>query len=221
MIKKISLWKLAIIKRKDDIPPPTHNKTILQTFLEQYYLEASNVPKIIYAQNFEDGELIEHILKSRFNHKTEIIIPKKGKPSELIKLGITNAEEHLKHWLSSQAEHLDKIQNALGELKTRLNLEKIPQRIECYDISNIQGTNPVGSMVVFKNGLPAKIEYRKFKIRSKKTPDDFAMMKEMLARRFARSSQQTAVSKQQWPIPDLIVIDGGKGQFLRLRKFCS
>jgi len=186
----------------------------MQRFLEQYYLDTSDAPKIIYTQTSpEDTELIEHIIRSRFNKKTEVIYPQKGKPKELITLGITNAQEHLKNWLSTQAEHLDKIQHALGELKTQLHLEKLPDRIEAYDISNTQGTNPVGSMVVIKNGLPAKNEYRKFKIQSKKTPDDFSMMKEMLERRLSRLPEiPPQQGKTTWPVPDLIVIDGGKGQ---------
>lgn len=181
----------------------------MQRFLEQYYLETSDVPKIIYTQSLsEDAELIEHIVRSRFHRKAAVITPKKGKPADLVKLGVTNAEEYLKNWLSSQAGHLDKINAALEELKQQLNLEKIPQRIECYDISNTQGTNPVGSMVVFKDGLPQKSEYRKFKIQGKKTPDDFAMMKEMLTRRFERLKK----NDPKFPMPDLVVIDGGKGQ---------
>lgn len=211
---------------------------VIQTFLEQYYLETSDAPRMIFAQEAEDPELIDHIVRSRFNHKTEVTVPKKGKAAELVRLGQKNAEEYLKNWLSSQAGHLDRIQGALETLKSELHLEKIPERIECYDISNTQGTNPVGSMVVFKNGLPVKSEYRKFKIQGKKTPDDFAMMKEMLTRRFSRSvitrpdaSEAAAIlttgdkiasspvkaptprnDKQTWPLPDLIVIDGGKGQ---------
>ncbi len=201
---------------------------IIQTFLERYYSESSSIPKIIYTQvEAEDSELIEHIAGSRFNRKLTVIIPKKGKAKELIDLGIINAQEYLKNWLQSQAGHLDKINAALQELKEQLHLEKIPDRIECYDISNIQGTNAVGSMVVFEKGLPAKSQYRKFKIRSKQTPDDFAMMKEMLIRRFSRieekfqipnnksqtnSKSKNSNTKTAWPIPDLIVIDGGKGQ---------
>ncbi len=177
---------------------------ITQSFLEKYYSESSSIPKIIYTQTEpEDSELIIHIIQTRFNKKVKIINPQKSKPKELVDLGSTNAQEYLKNWLQSQAGHLDKINKALAELKTQLHLNKIPDRIECYDISNIQGTNAVGSMVVFEKGLPAKSQYRKFRIKSKSTPDDFAMMKEMLNRRFARSD---------WPIPDLIVIDGGKGQ---------
>ena len=186
-----------------------YKSEIIQRFLEQYYLETSDAPKIIYSQiPANDGELIAHIVKSRFKHQTQITTPRKGKVAKLVNLGELNAQEYLKNWLNAKAGHLDKINKALEELKNQLGLEKIPERIECYDISNIQGTNPVGSMVVFKNGLPAKSEYRKFKIQGKKTPDDFAMMKEMLSRRFARLSANDV----KWPKPDLIVIDGGKGQ---------
>jgi excinuclease ABC subunit C len=192
---------------------------VMQKFLEQYYLEASDIPKSIYTQyEAEDSELVGHIVKSRFAKKVEVISPKKGKALGLVKLGVTNAEEYLNKWLRDQAGHLDKINNALAELKEVLNLEKTPERIECYDISNTQGTNPVGSMVVFEKGLPKKSEYRKFKIRKNPPaggPDDFAMMREMLSRRMARSNQQIGKSTNQksvWPLPDLIVIDGGKGQ---------
>ncbi len=221
---------------------------ILQKFLEQYYLETSSIPKIIYAQYPAQGyRLIEKLIRSRCGRATKIITPQRGKAKKLVKLGVVNAQEYLTKWLSDQAGNLparndfvvaksggDKINRALQGLKDILKLEKIPQRIECYDISNIQGTNAVGSMVVFNKGLPAKSEYRKFKIRSKSTPDDFAMMKEMLGRRFARSviarsaSDEAILSekglprpsdalgarndKGSWPLPELIVIDGGKGQ---------
>ncbi len=190
----------------------------LQKFLEKYYLETSSIPKIIYTQTHaDDSELVAHIVKSRFDKKVTITTPQKGKARELAKLGQTNAQEYLKNWLQSQAGHLDKINQALGELKDVLKLEKTPDRIECYDISNIQGTNAVGSMVVFEKGLPKKSEYRKFRIKTKKTPDDFAMMREMFSRRMARVSKSanqriSGSAKLQWPVPDLIVIDGGKGQ---------
>ena len=187
-------------------------ETVLQAFLEQYYLEASDIPKAIYTQTpAVDAKIIQDIVRSRVNRKIEVIKPTRGKSASLIKLGVTNAQEYLNKWLSDQAGHLDKINQALAGLKDVLKLSDIPRRIECYDISNIQGTNAVGSMVVFENGLPAKSQYRKFKIRGKNTPDDFAMMREMLSRRILRIKDK-GLGINSWPLPDLIVIDGGKGQ---------
>jgi len=221
--------------------------SVMQKFLEQYYFDASEAGKEIFLQYpAADAELIKKIIKSRLNVSAKIKHAQRGRIAKLIKLGQTNAEEYLKNWLAGQAGHLDKINAALSQLKDVLNLTQIPKRIECYDISNTQGTNPVGSMVVFENGLPAKSQYRKFKIQGKHTPDDFAMMREMLTRRLSRlqysppriggvdrEAGRGGISKAknlppppatqgtppvpggdqtQWPTPDLIVIDGGKGQ---------
>ncbi len=214
---------------------------IMQRFVEQYYQETSFAPKIIYTQiKLLNEKILEQIIKSRFHKTIKVILPQKGKSLSLIKLGGMNANEFLKTWLTDKAGNLDKINQSLEQLKQTLNLPSLPNRIECYDISNIQGTNPVGSMVVFsakggsasggKNFGFQKSEYRKFKIQGKNTPDDFAMMKEMLSRRLARSigdKTKVQISRPQspeapadggqannktWPIPDLIVIDGGKGQ---------
>jgi excinuclease ABC subunit C len=211
----------------------TYGYQIIQTFLENYYSQTSYAPKTIYLEHqISNTDLISRLIQSRFGKKIKILIPQKGKAKQLVKLGQTNAEEYLKNYSASQAQNLDKIQNALLGLKDVLNLPRIPKRIEGYDISNLQGTNPVGSMVVFENGAPKKSEYRKFKIKTKDTPDDFAMMKEMLSRRFSRSvivrsAANEAISREglprpsaaleprndnRWPLPDLIVIDGGKGQ---------
>ena len=192
--------------------------TVLQAFLEQYYLESSEAAKEVFVQSpIENQGSILELIKKRFGIKAKIGSPQKGKLKNLIKLGQTNASEYLKNWLNDKAGNLDKINQALDELQKVLKLSERPNRIECYDISNIQGTNPVGSMVVFVKGLPAKSQYRKFKIQGKSTPDDFAMMKEMLTRRLLRSNQQSVVSSQQskasnWELPNLMVIDGGKGQ---------
>ncbi len=194
---------------------------VLQNFLEDYYTQTSDAPKEIYFAPTEapglpvdvkNQNLIKTLIKDRFRKSVKIITPKRGKALSLVKLSSTNAREYLKNYLNEQAGHLDKTQRGLAQLKEILKLEKIPNRIECYDISNTQGTNPVGSMVVFEHGLPKKSEYRKFKIQSKNTPDDFAMMKEMLSRRLNRIMNQELGIKDQWLVPDLIVIDGGKGQ---------
>ncbi len=155
------------------------------------------------------------MLKSRIKiqkakHSIKLNSPTRGQKLKLINLGIINAKEHLLKWQRSQASNLDAGKETLKNLKEILNLPVTPRRIEGYDISNTQGTNPVGSMVVVKDGRASKSEYKKFKITSKQTPDDFTMMQEMLTRRLARINPKNKADK--WPAPDLIVIDGGKGQ---------
>lgn len=210
-----------------------HVSATLQAFLEQYYADASDLPREVYVETrLDNPQLIEQLIKRRAGYKITVSVPTRGKKLQLINLGKTNAKEYLYKWQASQAVNLDAIKKTLEVLKNILSLPTIPRRIEGYDISNIQGTNPVGCMVVFKDGLPTKSEYRKFKISVKQTPDDFAMIKEMLTRRLSRLPKQPAgekpkagimvsnetsaggsiASKDTWPRPDLLVIDGGKGQ---------
>lgn len=182
---------------------------VLQKFLEDYYLAASDLPREIITDTPVDNPiLIQKLLTARSGRKIKITLAQKGKPKALLQLSEANAREHLNRWLTERAGNLDKINQALNQLKTELGLPRLPKLIEGYDISNIQGTNAVGSMVVFKDGLPAKNLYRKFKIREKNTPDDFAMMQEMLSRRLEKIQE----GETTWAAPDLIVIDGGKGQ---------
>ncbi len=215
-------------------------RSIIEAFLETYYTDATDVPREIYSElPVRNDSLIQDLLRAKEGHKVGISIPTRGKKLQLVNLGRTNAQEYLRKWLRDQASDIDYIKQTLEELKTLLNLPTLPRRIEGYDISNIQGTNPVGSMVVSKDGQPAKSEYRKFKITGKQTPDDFAMMREMLSRRLTRITPSVIPSEEgiqnseidfgspsqtggirndkqssvdAWPTPDLIVIDGGKGQ---------
>lgn len=196
---------------------PAHhqNAIVLQNFLEDYYLKTSDAPKkILVPSKVKNERLIKTLLKDRFGLAVEIVSLRKSKAGQLVRLSQINAQEYLKNYLSEKARRLDKIQKGLTQLKEILKLPAIPKRIESFDISNLQGTNPVGSMVVFVDGLPKKSEYRKFKIHSKDTPDDFAMMREMLSRRLNRIMNQESgtMHKDRWPVPDLVVIDGGKGQ---------
>jgi excinuclease ABC subunit C len=198
------------------IPEANRGRMVCQTFMEMYYATATNLPQEIYTQ-YEplNPGLIKSLLKSRTDAaKTKrtirLSVPTRGQKLSLVKLGVTNAEEYLRKWQRSQASNLDMVKETLESLKEILSLPKIPRRIEGYDISNTQGTNPVGSMVVAKDGQAAKSEYRKFKINNKQTPDDFTMMREMLTRRLARVNPKNSADK--WPMPDLLVIDGGKGQ---------
>ncbi len=207
-------------------------ETGLQRFLEDYYSKTSDFPKKIYTgTKIENQNLLEALLKERSGKTIKINLAIQKQPQKLWKIAEENALEFLKQKQSSEAFMLDRINAGLEQLKEVLNLKNIPRRIECYDISNTQGTNAVGSMVVFEGGMPKKSEYRKFKIRTKDTPDDFQMMQEMLSRRLAKSGHLVSGSVNQtnspsplfakegvakpgefWPIPDLIVIDGGKGQ---------
>lgn len=127
----------------------------------------------------------------------------RGQRRRLIELGAENAKENLLRSEAARASKVRRGKEGISHLKEELGLTRLPHRIEGYDISNIQGTDPVGSMVVFTDGLPDNGEYRKFHIRNVKGPNDFAMMQEMLRRRFKHD---------EWPLPDLLVIDGGKGQ---------
>ena len=202
-------------------------KILLQTFLENYYTVSSDIPREIFIESPVDNlPILAQLLRQKANHNVPISVPTRGKKLNLIKLGKTNASEYIRKWQTSQATNLDTVAEALRNLQEILSLPNLPRRIEGYDISNTQGTNPVGSMVVAKDGIAAKSEYRKFKIQSKTTPDDFAMMEEMLTRRLSRlepakgnakgSPRQKAEGhpwpNEIWPTPDLIVIDGGKGQ---------
>jgi excinuclease ABC subunit C len=120
-----------------------------------------------------------------------------------------NLEQHRLRWLSDE----QKATAALGELQAALDLPRWPQRIECFDNSNIQGTNPVSSMVVFEDGRPLKSGYKRFHVKTVTGPDDFASMREVLRRRFRRATQANEQADATWTaLPDLVIIDGGKGQ---------
>ncbi len=228
----VNLFKVREGKLKDNeqfifdnilgFNPEFRTSAIIQKFLENYYAQATDLPSEIYTEvEAVDVGIINQLLKSRSKKSVQISVPTRGPKLKLISLGKVNAEQFLLKWQRNQATNLDAIKETLEALKELLKLPTTPRRIEGYDISNIQGTNPVGSMVVIKDGQPAKGEYRKFKITGKNTPDDFAMMREMLSRRLARAVRDNQTSatdaaatapKDAWPIPDLLVIDGGKGQ---------
>ncbi len=217
----VNLFKVREGKLKDNeqfifdnilgFNPDFRAQAITQSFLENYYTETTDLPSEIYTQSkIEDSDIIKKLLLSRSKKNINISQPSRGPKLKLINLGKVNAEQFLLKWQRNQATNIDAIKQTLEELKNLLKLANTPRRIEGYDISNTQGTNPVGSMVVIKDGQPAKSEYRKFKITRKNTPDDFAMMNEMLERRLSRINPENELDA--WPIPDLLVIDGGKGQ---------
>ncbi len=198
---------------------------VMTEFIKQFYNQASTVPaQVLLPQEVEEAQIIRTWLSSRRDdHKIEILVPRKGPQHELIEMAAENAAETL-HALQAQWNaDKHKQEQALSELQSALGLVNPLNRIECYDISNIQGTAAVGSMVVFEQGIPKKAFYRRFNIRSVSGPDDFASMEEVLMRRFNRwkASQEVAETPGKKPdpsfamLPDFLIVDGGKGQMGR------
>lgn len=184
-----------------------------ETFFRDYYTNLKlEFPDKIISKDLEEvgeKELYEDWLKIISGKKITINYGRgRGKYSELYDLAVKNAENILENAkLKKMAEIRDDFNEVGSYLVEKLKLENFPNRIECYDISHIQGTNTVASMVVFQNGLPKKTAYRKFKIRmTEGKPDDFLSMKEVLSRRLSH------LGELKWEKPDLIIIDGGKGQ---------
>ena len=183
-----------------------------ETFFRDYYtcLKLEYPDKIVSKDLEEVGEkeLYEDWLRILSGKKIEISYGKRGKYNELYELAKKNAENVLENAkLKKMAQIRDDFNEVGSYLAEKLKLKNFPNRIECYDISHIQGTNTVASMVVFQNGLPKKTAYRKFKVRmTEGKPDDFLSMKEVLSRRLSR------LGEPKWEKPDLIIIDGGKGQ---------
>ncbi len=176
---------------------------IMSSFLELYYATTKNRPQQIYLQtDISQHKFTKQLLNELLGKKRGVVVPQRGKFKKLIALGRQNAHEY---WDKQRALAEIEPEKAVAKLQKILGLTKPPRRIEAYDISNLQGTSATGSMVVFGAGRSQKSEYRKFKIRTKSTPDDVAMIREVLTRRFADRNHE-------WPRPDLILIDGGKPQ---------
>lgn len=183
---------------------------LTEQFILQKYREGDIIPKeILVNTRCQSGDALVQHLTMLAGHKVNLHLPERGDKAGLIKLAQSNAEEVLEKSLSSQNSKRDHINKGLEQLKDMLMLDKIPYRIECFDISHIQGTDTVASMTVLTDGEPNKREYRHFKIKHGLGNNDYASMAEVIKRRFLR-----AVNKDEGfsALPDLLVIDGGKGQ---------
>ena len=207
---------------------------VMSSFLQQFYESSPHVPaEIIVEAEPDDKAVVQSWLKEKRGGAVAINAPKRGEKLRLVEMVKQNAQEVLEQQRIKWLTDSQKTQLALEELQEALNLAAPPQRIECYDISNTQGTNSVGAMVVFEAGRPKSSEYRRFKIKTVEGPNDFASHQEMLRRRFRRQSsndresdspleekegenaiqiEQETPLQHEWAIPDLIIIDGGKGQ---------
>ncbi len=180
---------------------------ILETLLQQYYLEADFIPKEIFLSSpIENTEAMQRWLTDKRGDAVTLTCPTEGEEAKLVRLSQSNAKFLLDELKIQKMKRADYVPHAVKALQRDLRLPRLPRRIECFDNSNIQGTDPVASMVVFVDGKPKKSEYRKFKIKSVVGPDDFASMREVIERRYTR------VVNEGLERPDLIMVDGGKGQ---------
>ena len=188
---------------------------VLSSFLEQYYARAGSIPREVYVPSaLAEAADLEVFLGDRRGGPVHLRRPQRGEKRELLALATRNATETLgreqARWLADQGKTLA----ALEELAEALGLPGPPLRIECYDISNFAGSESVGSMVVFEDGKPRTGEYRRFKIKTVTGANDFASHQEVLRRRFrsARTGEEGVEEARRWAMPDLVIVDGGKGQ---------
>jgi excinuclease ABC subunit C len=191
----------------------------LSAFVRQYYAATTSIPpRVLIPRVLPDATELRALLEARRGHRVALTVPQRGEGRALMDLAARNAAETLAReqarWLADQGKTLA----ALEQLADSLGLATPPMRIECYDISTIQGTNTVGSMVVFEEGRPRSGEYRRFRVRTAQVtagrPDDYASHREVLRRRFARAleGEEGSAEELRWRLPDLVVIDGGLGQ---------
>jgi excinuclease ABC subunit C len=204
----------------------TSDPQVITEFIKQFYAEAAQVPpQVLLPNEVEEAKIIKQWLNTRRGgQKVELMVPHAGSTGdELVRMATENAVETLTALRAQWESDTNKQSAALAELQQALDLDEPPNRIECYDISNTQGTASVGSMVVFEQGVPAKRLYRRFNIQSVEGPNDFESMEEVLTRRFKRwraaqeerSTVGAKVDESFAFLPDLLIVDGGKGQLSR------
>ncbi|MFZ5945738.1 MAG: excinuclease ABC subunit UvrC [Bacillota bacterium] len=206
------------LRGTDDI----ERSEVLEGFIKQYYMQQDFVPKeILVETQLSEAKVLEQWLSEKQGRRVYIKVPQKGERKELIELVGKNALEAIEKVELEKQQKKAMTEGAVIELQQELRLAKPPLRIECFDISNIQGTETVASMVVFEGGRPKKDQYRRFKIKTVEGPNDFASMHEVITRRFKRANEELASTngKDKFStLPDLIIIDGGKGQLSAARE---
>ena len=209
-----------VMEGTEEIP----DNEVMGEFIKQFYTEAAVIPdKVLLPNEVEEAQIIRQWLKNRRGGmKVELSVPRRGTSRELVAMATENAVETLQALRTQWEADKNKQTQALAEIQQALGLAEPPNRIECYDISNTHGTASVGSMVVFEQGTPSRVHYRHFNIKSVVGSDDFASMEEVLIRRFKRwqvAQEKQAVGVKPDPsfavLPDLLIVDGGKGQLGR------
>lgn len=188
----------------------TPEEELMQAVLERYYTEATFFPDdILMSVACSDPEIVEALLREKSGHKVTLHIPQRGDKAGLVRIVEKNADLMLsEHLIHKQKQSEGRVPHVIEKLQQDLSLPRLPRRIECFDISHLSGTGVVASCVVFIDGQPRKSEYRTYKVRSvgNGRSDDFKSMNEVVGRRYSR------VVEENGPWPDLVVIDGGKGQ---------
>ena len=223
--------KGKLISREHFLLENTKDNTkqeIILSFLKQFYSSSTFIPKeILIEEQAEDLKILEEWLSGKRGNKVTIRVPHRGVKRQLLEMVKKNAIIAMEQNMTIKQLEKENIENILKELAELLDLEEIPKRIECFDISNIQGVESVGSMVVFEEGKPKRNDYRRFKIRTVKGPDDYASIEEIITRRFKRGlkeiqnivEQSMEVLENKFAVfPNLIMIDGGLGQVNSVKK---
>lgn len=204
------------------------NEEILSEFVKQYYFNATNIPKeILVSHSFEDVVSVEQWLCSKTNHKVSINVPQRGEKAHLIKMVVKNAEESLRQHIFKRNRDQMEQNDVLAELSDVLSLSKTPFRIESYDISNISGAQSIGVGITYVNAKPSKKDYRKYNIKTVVGANDYESMREIIARRINKAYEEEEAVKNGTldsdktkflPLPDLILLDGGKGHVAAIKQ---
>jgi excinuclease ABC subunit C len=216
-----------LIGREYFILEGTENTTdpnVIAEFLKQFYDQAAYLPnQVLLPHELEEAQIINQWLNTRSDHKVEMKIPRRGQKRDLIKMAAENASETLTALQARWEADRHRQTQSLVDIQSVFSMNVPPNRIECYDISSTQGTSAVGSMVVFEQGVPNKKLYRRFNIRNVAGPDDYASLEEVLSRRFRKWQTLEELKSQPGKkidqafalLPDLLIVDGGKGQLTR------
>ena len=201
----------------------TPRSELLENFVKQFYAGTASIPRELYLQEeIADREMIENMLSEKRGRKVSILVPKRGEKERLLELAEKNAENILEKDREKIRREEQRTVGAVQEIAKLLSMDRIA-RMEAYDISNISGFESVGSMVVFEHGKPKKNDYRKFRIRTVTGPDDYASMEEVLTRRFRHGLREREEESESSfsTFPDLLMMDGGKGQVHAAEKVLS
>ena len=186
---------------------------IMTSFVKQFYSSSAYIPPLLVLQHpVEDMAVLKDWLQGKRGASVNIQVPRRGNKKKLVDIVAENAHQALEQFKIKKLATPKELEAALAEIQRELNLPRLPSRMEGYDISNIQGVAAVGSMVIFDQGKPAPSYYRRFKIKTVAGADDYAMLQEVLKRRFKRLKSEDSPADSWAIIPDLVLIDGGKGQ---------